>query len=74
MCITLCVVKLVQTIGIYTRLAQLVERWPLKPVVVGSSPTGGVCFFASLRSSVATRGRAVYACSSLTTLEDDGQH
>ena len=47
-CITLCVVKLVQTIGIYTRLAQLVERWPLKPVVVGSSPTGGVCFFASL--------------------------
>ena len=29
-----------------TRLAQLVERWPFKPVVVGSSPTGGVCFFA----------------------------
>ena len=26
-----------------TRLAQLVERWPFKPVVVDSSPTGGVC-------------------------------
>ncbi|KAK1930683.1 hypothetical protein P3T76_014004 [Phytophthora citrophthora] len=30
----------------YTRLAQSVERWPFKPVVVGSSPTGGACFFA----------------------------
>ena len=39
--VALCV-KLLQGIGAYTRLAQLVERWPFKPVVVGSSPTGGV--------------------------------
>ena len=35
----------------HTRLAQLVERWPFKPVVVGPSPTGGAC---SLRVAVAT--------------------
>ncbi|KAK1930684.1 hypothetical protein P3T76_014005 [Phytophthora citrophthora] len=35
----------------YTRLAQSVERWPFKPVVVGSSPTGGACFFAIFRQS-----------------------
>ena len=34
-----------------TRLAQLVERWPFKPVVVGSSPTGG--------------DAALYACTAL---------
>ena len=26
----------------HTRLAQLVERWPFKPVAVGSSPTPGM--------------------------------
>ncbi|KAK1930678.1 hypothetical protein P3T76_013999 [Phytophthora citrophthora] len=35
----------------YTRLAQSVERWPFKPVVVGSSPTGDACFFAIFRQS-----------------------
>ncbi len=39
-------VKLLQVLSRYTRLAQSVERWPFKPVVVGSSPTGGACFFA----------------------------
>lgn len=37
---------LLQGVVTLTRLAQLVERWPFKPVVVGSSPTGGVCIFA----------------------------
>jgi hypothetical protein len=44
-CVFECV-KLLQGGGRYTRLAQSVERWPFKPVVVGSSPTGGACFFA----------------------------
>lgn len=53
-CVWLCLVvfvfvKLLQGSGIHTRLAQLVERWPFKPVVVGSSPTGGVCFFVVAR-------------------------
>ncbi len=33
--------KVVKYIAITTSLAQSVERWPFKPVVVGSSPTGG---------------------------------
>ena len=28
-------------------LAQMVERWPFKPMVVGSIPTEGVFFFGS---------------------------
>ena len=27
-------------------LAQMVERWPFKPMVVGSIPTEGVCRFS----------------------------
>uniref|UniRef100_A0AAV1VGK7 Uncharacterized protein n=1 Tax=Peronospora matthiolae TaxID=2874970 RepID=A0AAV1VGK7_9STRA len=43
------VVKLLQGVHGTTRLAQLVERWPFKPVVVGSSPTGGVTLFQLVR-------------------------
>ena len=35
--------NLLKVLANATRLAQLVERWPFKPVVVDSSPTGGVC-------------------------------
>ena len=42
-------VKLLQAVHGTTRLAQLVERWPFKPVVVGSSPTGGVTLFPLVR-------------------------
>ena len=50
-----------------TRLAQLVERWPFKPVVVGSSPTGGVCFFAvgPYHAQVSELFLCVFAFSSL---------
>ena len=36
-------------------VAQSVERWPFKPVVVGSSPTGGGETFCPARQNVVVR-------------------